>query len=66
MLIDHANPQIVKDTLEQFEALLWIEKNTPNKTCRTRNQLLQHLGPAELVAVSMELRKRGLIGGGSR
>jgi len=63
MLIDNADPKVVRDTVEQFETLLWIERNTPNRTNKTRNQLLQHLEPADLVAVSMELRKRGLIGG---
>jgi hypothetical protein len=66
MLIDDANPKIVRDVVEQYETLLWIERNTPNRTNKTRNQLLQHLEPADLVAVSMELKKRGLIGGGSR
>ena len=63
MLIDNADPKVVRDTIEQYETLLWIERNTPNRTNKTRNQLLQHLEPADLVAVSMELRKRGLIGG---
>jgi hypothetical protein len=66
MLIDDANPKTVRDVVEQYETLLWIERNTPNRTNKTRNQLLQHLEPADLVAVSMELKKRGLIGGGSR
>jgi hypothetical protein len=63
MLIDQANSQIVNDTLEQFTALVTIERLTGTKTTRTRNQLLQSLESAELLAVSVELQRRGLLGG---
>jgi hypothetical protein len=63
MLIDQANPEIVRQVVEQYEALLAIEKTSATRTNKTRNQLLQSLEPAELVAVSVELRRRGLIGG---
>ena len=61
MLIDAANPGIVRKTLEQFESLLTLEYATGTKTNKTRNQLLQSLQPAELVAVSVELKRLGLI-----
>jgi len=63
MLIDQANQQVVQKALEQFEGLLTIERTSGTKTNRTRNQLLQSLEPAELVAVSVELKRRGLVGG---
>jgi hypothetical protein len=63
MLIDEADPQIVQRAIEQYEALLAIEKLTPNKTNRSRNELLRSLPAAELIAVSVELERRGLLGG---
>lgn len=63
MLIDQANTQLVQQAVEQFEALLTIERTSGTKTNRTRNQLLQSLTPADLVAVSVELKRRGLLGG---
>jgi hypothetical protein len=63
MLIDQANPQVVQRVVEQFDALLTIEKTSGTKTNRTRNQVRQSLEPADLVAVSVELKRRGLIGG---
>jgi hypothetical protein len=62
MLIDQANTQVVQQTVEQFEALFLIEQTSGTKTNKTRNALLQSLAPADLVAVSVELKKRGLIG----
>jgi hypothetical protein len=66
MLINQADPKQVSAAIEQFEALVAIEKLTHTKTTRARNDLLQSLASPELVAVSLELRRRGLIGGGSR
>ena len=64
MLVDQADPQVVARAVEQYEALVTIARTTPTMTHKTRYQLLQSLPPAELIAVSVELRRRGLIGGG--
>jgi hypothetical protein len=62
MLINQANPAVVSQAVEQYEALLTIEKTSATKTNRTRNALLQSLEPADLIAVSVELKRRGLLG----
>lgn len=62
MLIDQANPAVVRQVVEQYETLISVEQNSGTKTNKTRNQLLQSLAPADLIAVSMELKRRGLIG----
>jgi len=63
MLISQADPKKVAEAVEQFAALVAIEKLTRTKTTRTRNDLLQSLDSPDLVAVSVELQRRGLIGG---
>ena len=62
MLINQSNPQVVQKSVEQYEALLAVEKISGTKTTRTRNQLLQSLEPAELIAISVELKRRGMLG----
>jgi hypothetical protein len=66
MLINSANPSTVADAVEQYEALVAVERVTATKTNKTRNALLQSLAPADLLAVSLELKRRGLLNGGSR
>jgi hypothetical protein len=61
MLIDQANPEVVREVVEQYAALVEVSRTTATATNKTRNQLLQSLGPAELIAVSVELRRRGLL-----
>lgn len=63
MLIDEASPEVVARAIEQYEALVAIEQLTPNKTNRARNDLIRSLPHAELIAVSVELKRRGLLGG---
>ncbi len=62
MLIDQANQETVRQSVEQYDALLTLELTSGTKTNKTRNQLLQSLSPADLVAVSVELKRRGLLG----
>jgi hypothetical protein len=62
MLIDQANPEIVRAAVEQFAVLIYVEQTSATKTNKTRNLLLQSLAPADLLAVSMELKRRGLLG----
>jgi hypothetical protein len=64
MLIDKANPEIVRQVVEQYEALLAIEKTSATKTNKTRNQLIQSLAPAELVAVAVILSEKGYLKNG--
>lgn len=63
MLIDTANQELVRKTVEQYQSLVDLEKTTGTITSKTRNRLLQGLQSAELVAVSVELSNRGLTGG---
>ena len=63
MLIDYANRRTVEDAVSQYESLLRVQKETGTLTKRTRDALLRELDEADLVAVSVELVRRGLIGG---
>jgi hypothetical protein len=63
MLINQADSKVVSASVEQFEALYAIQQLTGTRTTRARNELLQSLNSADLVAVSVELKRRGLLGG---
>lgn len=58
------NTVIVADVVEKYTALLDLEKQSGTKTTRARNEILRSLDDDDLVAVSVELKRRGVIGGG--
>ncbi len=49
--------------VEQFKALLALERTTGTKTTRARNEVLRALTDADLIAVAVELRGAGLTNG---
>jgi hypothetical protein len=63
MLIDFADHETVEEAVAQYETLLKLQKETGTFTKRTRDALLRQLDEADLVAVAVELQRRGLIGG---
>jgi hypothetical protein len=50
MLIDQANPEVVRAAVEQYAVLIYVEQTSGTRTNKTRNQLLQSLAPADLLA----------------
>lgn len=56
----------VMEAVEKYIALLELEKQSGTKTTRTRNEILRSLDNDELIAVSLELKKRGVLGGPTR
>jgi hypothetical protein len=63
MLIDEANQSTVARVIEAYTAALAVEKTTGSRTTRTRNDLLQSLNSADFLAVSVALKRLGLVGG---
>jgi hypothetical protein len=56
----------VSAAVETYVALLEFEKATGTITRHTRNSIAQALSNADLAAFALELKKRGLIAGGSK
>ena len=52
-----------QQAVQNHESLSILEGETGTRTTRARNAVLQSLTDADLIAVFVALRERGLIGG---
>ena len=57
------NKDRVLKALQQYEALVDVERATGMRTTHSRNDVLQSLSNPDLTCLALILKARGLIGG---